>query len=243
VLVLAASLLAIRYSLERERETMPITTFTELQQAIEDYLVRSNTELNGRTADFIALFEGHLNRTLRVADMMATAGPAFTQNIGLSAGAGALPGDCLEWLQLSWSDGTRSCDLRYVEPNSEEWRFRYRPFGDPSLFTIVNATFYLRPYRPGVLTFFYYKAIPALATNATNWLLQRSPDVYLNGSLAEAYRYLKDDARANDLMALVNADLAVLTGERDTNKVARRPPRQAELEGQAAARNPATGAA
>jgi hypothetical protein len=222
---------------------MPITNYTELQQTIEDYLVRSNTELNGRTADFIALFEGHLNRTLRVADMMATAGPTFTQNIGLSAGAGALPGDCLEWLQLSWSDGTRSCDLRYVEPNSEEWRFRYRPFGDPSLFTIVNATFYLRPYRPGVLTFFYYKAIPALATNATNWLLHRSPDVYLNGSLAEAYRYLKDEVRANDLMALVNADLAVLTGERDSNKVARRPPRQAELEGQAAARNPATGAA
>jgi hypothetical protein len=221
---------------------MPITTFTELQQAIEDYLVRSNTELNGRTADFIALFEGHLNRTLRVADMMATAGPAFTQNVGLSAGAGALPGDCLEWLQLSWSDGTRSCDLRYVEPNSEEWRFRYRPFGDPSLFTIVNSTFYLRPYRPGVLTFFYYKAIPALATSSTNWLLQRSPDDYLNGSLAEAYRYLKDDARANDLMALVNADLAVLTGERDSNKVARRPPRQAELEGQAAARSLPTGA-
>jgi hypothetical protein len=222
---------------------MPITNYTELQQAIEDYLVRSNTELNGRTADFIALFEGHLNRTLRVADMMATAGPTFTQNIGLSAGGGALPGDCLEWLQLSWSDGTRSCDLRYVEPNSEEWRFRYRPFGDPSLFTIVNATFYLRPYRPGVLTFFYYKAIPALATSSTNWLLQRSPDVYLNGSLAEAYRYLKDDARANDLMALVNADLAVLAGERDSNKVARRPTRQAELAGQAAARNPATGAA
>ena len=133
---------------------MPITTYTELQQAIEEYLVRSNTELNGRTADFIALFEGHLNRTLRVADMMTTAGPVFTQNVGLSAGAGALPGDCLEWLQMSWSDGARSCDLRYVEPNSEEWRLRYRPFGDPSLFTIVNSTFYLRPHRPGVLTFF-----------------------------------------------------------------------------------------
>jgi hypothetical protein len=38
-------------------------------------------------------------------------------------------------------------------------------------------------------------------------------------------------------MALVNTDLAVLTGERDSNKVARRPPRQAELEGQAAAQS------
>ena len=44
-------------------------------------------------------------------------------------------------------------------------------------------------------------------------------------------------------MALVNADLAVLAGERDSNKVARRPPRQAELEGIAAARSPSTEAA
>src|SRR5262245_46458623 len=222
---------------------MPITTFNELQQAIEEYLARTDTELNARTVDFIALFEGRLNRTLRVADMMAIASPTLSA-FGTGSGSAGMPGDYLEWLQLTWTDGTRSADLRYVEPNSEEWRLRYRPFGDPSLFTVIASTLFLRPYRAGVLTFAYYKAIPALSVgNPTNWLLQRSPDVYLNGSLAEAYRYLKDEVRANDLMALVNADLAVLTGERDSNKVARRPPRQAELAGQAAARNPATGAA
>jgi hypothetical protein len=220
---------------------MSITNYTELQQTIEEYLVRNSTELNGRTPDFITLFEGKLNRTLRVANMMALQGLTLTQ-FGPSDGTAAVPGDYLEWLQATWGNGSRTSDLRYVEPNSEEWRFRYRPFGDPSLFTVIAATLFVRPYRAGSITFMYYKAIPALATNATNWLLQRSPDVYLNGSLAEAYRYLKDDARANDLMALVNADLAVLAGERDTNKVVRRPPRQAELEGQAAARNPATGA-
>src|SRR5262245_55404752 len=130
---------------------MPITTFSELQQAIEEYLVRSNTELDGRTADFIALFEGHLNRTLRVADMMTTAGPTFTQNIGLSAGVGALPGDCLEWLQMSWSDAARSCDLRYVEPNSEEWRFRDRPSGDRSRLPPVRSPFHCRRSLPAVL--------------------------------------------------------------------------------------------
>jgi hypothetical protein len=223
---------------------MPLTTFTELIAAIEDYVVRSNSELNARTADFVALFEGRLNRTLRVNDMIATAGPGFSQNVGVSAGSGLLPGDYLEWLQMTWSNGTRSADLRYVEPNSEEWRFRYRPFGDPSVFTIISPSFLLRPYAAGVLTFYYYKAIPALSlANPTNWLLQRSPDLYLNGALAEAYRYLKNEQRANELMALVNADLAVLTGERDSNKVARRPPRQAELEGIAAARSPATGPA
>lgn len=223
---------------------MSITNYTELQQAVADWLTRDGTtELGGRVPDFIALLEGRLNRSLRVADMMATAGPSMSQNTGLSAGAGSLPADYLEWAQMTWSDGTNIADLRYVEPDSEEWRFRYRPFGNPSLFTIIASTFYVRPYVGGVLTLFYYKAIPALATNSTNWLLTRSPDVYLNGSLAEAYRYLKDEKRVNDLMALVNADLAVLTGERDSNKVPRRPQRQAELAGQAAARSPATGPA
>jgi hypothetical protein len=223
---------------------MAITTFAELKAAIEDYLVRTNAQLNARTEDFIALFEGRLNRTVRVADMQQVAGmtPAFSG--GDNSGAASLPADYLEWTQASWTDGTNIADLRYVEPDSEDWRFRYRPFGLPSMFTIVGSTFFMRPYRTGVITFYYYHAIPPLAPNATNWLLARSPDLYLHGSLMEAYRYLKDEKRAADLLPLVNADMAALIGEKDANKVARRQTqRQAEIAGIAQSRNPMTGAA
>jgi hypothetical protein len=45
---------------------MAITTFAELKAAIEDYLVRTNAQLNARTEDFIALFEGRRRKRLSV---------------------------------------------------------------------------------------------------------------------------------------------------------------------------------
>ncbi len=35
-----------------------------------------------------------------------------------------------------------------------------------------------------------------LASDATNWLLSNAPRVYYYGALAEAYRYIKDNARS-----------------------------------------------
>ena len=42
----------------------------------------------------------------------------------------------------------------------------------------------------------YYAKIPALSgSNASNWLLARSPDVYLYGSLVAAEAFLMNDER------------------------------------------------
>jgi hypothetical protein len=42
----------------------------------------------------------------------------------------------------------------------------------------------------------YYKKIPALSASvATNWLLQRSQDLYLYGSLIQAEAFLQNDER------------------------------------------------
>jgi hypothetical protein len=207
---------------------MAITNYTELQAALADYLIRS--DLTARIPDFIALCEGRLNRTLRVRDMETSFG------LVMAAGSGALPGDYLEWISAQWI-GSRTADLRYVEPNSEEWQRRYRPSGDPAMFTILAGALKLRPVLPGNVTLYYYRSIPALATASTNWLLARSPDIYLNGSLAEAYRFVKDEKRTNELLTLVGNDTAALIQEADSNKVGRRAQRAAEIESIAQARN------
>ena len=42
----------------------------------------------------------------------------------------------------------------------------------------------------------YYQKIPALSdTQTTNWLLTKSPDLYLYSTLLEAAPYLRDDDR------------------------------------------------
>ena len=40
-----------------------------------------------------------------------------------------------------------------------------------------------------------YQKIPALADNATNWLLDAHPDAYLYGSLMQSAPYLQADER------------------------------------------------
>jgi hypothetical protein len=211
---------------------MSITNYSELQSAIADYLARA--DLTARIPDFITLCESRLNRVLRTRDMESGA------NITLSGGGGALPVGYLEWITATWN-GTRSASLRYVEPDSEEWRFRYRPNGDPTFFTVLSGTLYVRPLATGTVSLYYYFAIPALSGTPTNWLLNRAPDMYVNGALAEAYKFIKDDAKATQFYQLFEADIQKLINDADTNKVARRPYRAAELQNRQIAQDPSLG--
>jgi hypothetical protein len=210
---------------------MAISTYTELQTAVSDYLARS--DLTAYVPNFISLAESRMNRDLRVRDMETSA------SVTMTAGSGSLPSGYLEWLSATWN-GSTDQDLRYVEPNSEEWRYRHRPGGNPMVFTILAGNIKIKPVVTGNLTLVYYSSIPALASNSTNWLLTRSPDVYLNYSLAEAYIFIKDPTTAKDYMSLAKSEAERMVMDGDSNKVARRPSRKAELEDIATAGGPGT---
>jgi hypothetical protein len=76
--------------------------------------------------------------------------------------------------------------------------------GNPNLtntsryYSIVDGNFRLAPQPNGetTLELTYYGKIPTLSdSNTTNWLLTKSPDLYLYASLMQASPYLKDDER------------------------------------------------
>lgn len=211
---------------------MAISTYTELQSVISDYLARS--DLTARVPDFVVMAESRMNRALRTHDMETSA------VITMTSGSGSLPDNYLEWIEVTHDGSARDSVLRYVEADSEEWRFRYRPGGDPTMFTILAGTLKIKPVVSGDCSMAYYRTIPDLATNETNWLLTRSPDLYLNLSLAEAYMYIKQNDRAKDFMALASQELQAMTLDGDSNKQARRPNRAVDAEDVAMARNPAT---
>lgn len=211
---------------------MAITTYAELQSAISDWLARS--DLTDYIPDFIKLAEARMNRVLRTHDMETSS------TVTMTSGSGPLPSNYLEWIEVIHS-GTRTPVLRYVEPDSEEWRFRYRPGGDPTMFTILAGALKIKPApASGDCSLTYYRSIPDLATNSTNWLLTRSPDLYLNYALAEAYIFIKQHDRARDFLALAEQEAQKTTLDGDSNKQARRPSRAADAEDIAAARNPST---
>lgn len=179
---------------------MAITTYSELKTAIADFIARS--DLTSVIPTFIQLAESRLSRSVRALEMQTSS------TIALSSGAAALPADYQEWVSCRWV-GTRTQDLAFVEPDSPEWRFRYRPNGDPQMFTIMAGNVEIKPSAAGNVKLYYYKTLTSDAlsdSNTDNWLLTKCPDMYLYTSIAEYHLYMKDDQRAAQFLVLAKAE-------------------------------------
>jgi hypothetical protein len=170
---------------------MAITTYSELQAAVQAWLARSDLAAN--VPDFIALFEAAANRRLRVRQMQAAV------NLVTVNGSAALPSDYLEWKRVTWL-GTPTRELSYVDPDWSVARYPAFPAanlaalpGLPNDFTIELSALRIRPVDDTGTQLVYYQKIPALSDAApTNWLLGASPDAYLAGALAEAKTFVED---------------------------------------------------
>lgn len=169
---------------------MALTTYAELQASIGDWLARS--DLTSAIPDFITLFEAMANRDIRHRSMLTTATVSFTANDATEA----LPTDFLEARSFSLSTSPRTV-LEYVTPQAFD-AADTGAIGLPARFAIVGSNVKVAPTPDGAYTgaLLYYQKIPALTgSNASNWLLQAAPDMYLYGSLLQAAPYLKDDGR------------------------------------------------
>ena len=171
---------------------MAITNYTNLQTTIADTLNRD--DLTSIIPTFVSLCESTVNRDIRHWRMESrsngqqSAGDAYMQ----------VPADWVETLRfnvvgngtspIKMTNSTTMADLRAV--NNDQ-------YGTPALYTLEAGQFHLypTPIADTDVELLYYAEVPALASNATNWLLTAAPDVYLYGSLVNSAPYLQDDAR------------------------------------------------
>jgi hypothetical protein len=171
---------------------MALSTYSELKASVADWLNRS--DLTSVIADFIALAESKFNRTIRTRDMVqratATLDSQYTQ----------LPGDFLEMINLQLNT-TTPVKLSFLSnEQADDYRTAYyAPSGQPKYYSIVGQTFEVVP-TPDTDTYTaemsYYKTIPALSDgNTSNWLLLKSPSLYLYGALLQSAPYLQEDNR------------------------------------------------
>lgn len=173
---------------------MAITNYTELKAAVADWLNRA--DLTSQIPDFITMAESKFNRSIRTRDMI-TRQYASTTNEFVP-----VPNDWLETYQLELppsSTGGNSQPLQYIGPNEAATLQAQSLSGNTRYYTIIDGLFELVPkptVTPVTLTCVYYAKIPSLsASNATNWLLTKAPDLYLYQSLAIAAPYLNNDER------------------------------------------------
>ena len=170
---------------------MAISTYTELQDAVANWLNRR--DLTDRIPEFIELAESRMNRDSRLRVVGAIQRDLLTVNSQFTT----LPTDFARMVNCEVV-AEPVVPMTYGTPQQLDHLRRYCPTGVPSLYTIVGRELEVAPVptESTELAVIYYRRLTALsATNDTNWLLDESPDIYLYATLLQAAPYLLHDER------------------------------------------------
>ena len=170
---------------------MALSTYSDLKAAVASWLNRE--DLTSQIPDFITLAEARFNRELRVN--------AMTSRVVASSSTDyvALPDDWLQHISVVvTSPATTYSALEYITVEQYNDLRKDGLTGVSRYYTIIDSNILLLPAPESSITLeiVYYKKIAALSdSNTTNWLLTRSPDLYLYCSLMQAEAYLVNDER------------------------------------------------
>ena len=170
---------------------MSIATFQELQDAVSNWLDRS--DLSERIPEFITLAEARINRNLRVRAMENR----FTANTVSGQRVYALPTDYVQMRSLRLNQDP-IVSLQYLSPTNMDSVWAGSASGTPTAYTIVANEIRLGPSPDSVISMeinYYRKVSPLSGTNTTEVLLTENPDLYLYGALMQAEPFIMNDER------------------------------------------------
>ena len=174
---------------------MALGTFTELKEAVADWLDRS--DLTARIPDFIALAEARINRELRIRPMEVRS----TMYATVDQQYFNLPGGYIQMrnIQLNTNPTT---PLEYITPEMLDRLYGSTTTGKPRAYTLIGDEIQLAPIPDSAYQIemaFYEKFTPlgdgTSGTVTNNWLTANAPDVLLYGALMEAEPFIKNDER------------------------------------------------
>lgn len=170
---------------------MAITNYTELQDAITDWLDR--TDLTPVVETFIANAEGSLRRRPEVRNLETTTLLVDQEEVGL-------PFDLKQIEELYFPGPTRFGSIDIVSQSALAQEKQIAGLTGPPRKASVVRKRRLRlapvPDQQLTLGLSYWQTVPTLTDAApTNWLLTDHPDIYLYASLVESAPYLREDPR------------------------------------------------
>jgi hypothetical protein len=175
---------------------MAISTYTELQAAVANWLARDDLTL--RIPEFITLAEAKFNRVL-LHPRMETRDTLTVNTLLTDPEYLDLPTDfqTMRYARLSGEVGKPRLQFM-TQTQMEDYRYsRDNVAGVPVYFSIVGDQMELAPTpnQDYDVEIVYRANLPALASTSTNWLLTLAPDLYLYGALLEASPYIQNDER------------------------------------------------
>jgi hypothetical protein len=183
---------------------MSLTTYADLLTAIGVELNR--TDLSGIAPDLITRFEARARRELR--DWLRT-----TINLTNVTGDTVLAATVSDVLSVSYHDGANGAHNFPLDLLTKEAYQAFMEAQSALVSTAGQAVYVDADIDAGTTTLRFWppagssapianlqveviKVLPSLSTTQTaNALLREAPDLYLNGSCAEAAKYLAHDER------------------------------------------------
>ena len=171
---------------------MSISTYSELKTSIANFLARD--DLTDQIPNFIQLAEGRMNRELETREQQKRVTATLTSGDEYIV----LPTDLREIREVKLNTSPITV-LDYYSPVGLDQSFGTTSQGKPSGYSVVGKELKLRPVPDSsyVAEIIYIGNLNSLSDSATTTLFTRSPDLYLYGSLTEAYTYLLDEQRAS----------------------------------------------
>lgn len=193
---------------------MAITTYSELQTAVADFLAR--TDLTDDIKNFIALAEARMSRELntRAQEKRVTASTVADDEFI------SLPTDLREIRVIKLNSSPQRV-LEYYTPQQFYKEYPQSAGGRPEAYTIIGTEVALRPVPSAaeVVEMIYGEGLTALSDSATtNTILTRHPDAYLYGTLTHAYTFLMDEMRAQTYDRYFSRSIEEITKEMEKSR-------------------------
>lgn len=164
---------------------MSIESYSDLKSAITTWAARSDLAANAD--DFIDLAEAYFNQTLRCREMEKV------ETLTPSSNVCTLPTDYLEYKRVTEVVTPRR-KLAYITEDAADALYPFRDSGLSKHFTIIGNSLTALPLSSNDIELTYYQEIPALSdSSTTNWLLSRSPNLYLHGCLFYVAEFIQNN--------------------------------------------------
>jgi hypothetical protein len=185
---------------------LSLSTFGDLKATVASFLNRSN--LTTQIPYFVQLAETKIAYGDRAGpipvDPLRIRAMETSADITINAQTVALPTGYLAPRRLYLNTNPIQ-ELEYIVPTLF-WRTYISSISDtPTRYTIEGENFVFGPIPDSTYTgkSLYYKKLTALSSDSdTNWLLQNAFGAYLQGTLAEAYSYIRNAEKASEARAM-----------------------------------------
>ena len=176
--------------------------YSELTQALQDYLETSETSFVSNIPNFVRQAEERIYRSVQIPELRKNATASTTSGNQYLA----RPSDFLSVFSLAVVDGSGNYsylydkDVNFIReaypgPTTQGLPKYYAQFdGDQTGITEGNFILGPTPNAAYTVELHYYYDPPSIVATGTSWLGNNAESALLYGALVEAYTYLKGDA-------------------------------------------------